>query len=334
LKLETVPVKLLIALYHRFELWQMPGWFPERLRREFPQLEVVHLSNYERVIEEIANADIAISWSLRGEQIKAAKKLRWIHSTAAAVHQLITPELRASDIVVTNARDVHGPVVAEHAIALAFALAKRLPQAVKHQQQRHWAQHDLWNAQPRPRELSGATMTIVGMGGIGRPLAKLAKALGMRVVGVREHPERGGQVVDTVYGFDELEQALREGDFVVLAVPVTPKTHHLMNAERLAHLKPDAYLINVGRGILIDEDALGHALESRSFAGAALDVTTDEPLSTESALWHMENVFITPHIAGLTERMWERHYAHYTENLRRYLAGEPLLWVVDKQRGY
>jgi phosphoglycerate dehydrogenase-like enzyme len=334
LKLETVLVKLLIALYHRFELWQMPGWFSERLRHEFPQLEVVHLPNYERVTEEIADAEIAISWSLRGEQIKAAKKLRWIHSTAAAVHQLMTPELRASDIVVTNARDVHGPVVAEHAIALAFALARRLPQAVKHQQQKHWAQHDLWNARPRPRELSGATMTIVGMGGIGRPLAKLAKSVGMRVVGVREHPERSGGAVDAVYGYDELDRALCEADFVVLAVPVTPKTHHLMNAQRMAQLKPDAYLINVGRGVLIDEAALAEALRAGSFAGAALDVTTDEPLPPESPLWGMDNVLITPHIAGLTDRMWERHYAHYTENLRRYLAGEPLLWIVDKQRGY
>src|SRR5271168_4448971 len=164
----------------------MPGWFSERLRREFPQLEVVNLPNYDRVTEAIADADIAISWSLRGEQIKVARKLRWIHSTAAAVHQLMTPELIASDIIVTNARDVHGPVVAEHAIALAFALAKRLPQAVRHQQQKHWAQHDLWYSQPRPRELRGATMTIVGLGGIGRPLAKLAKSVGMRVVGVRE----------------------------------------------------------------------------------------------------------------------------------------------------
>jgi len=327
-------MKLLIALYHRFELWQMPQWFSERLRGEFPQLEVVHLPNYDKVMEEIADAVIAISWSLRGEQIRAAKKLRWIHSTAAAVHQLMTPELRASDIVVTNASDVHGPVVAEHAIALAFALAKRLPQAVKHQQQKHWAQHDLWNAQPRPRELSGATMTIVGMGGIGRPLAKLAKALGMRVVGVREHPERGSEGADVVYGFNELDLALREGDFVVLAVPVTPKTDHLMNAELLAQLKPDAYLINVGRGVLIDDDALVQALGAKNFAGAALDVTTEEPLPPASPLWHMENVLITPHIAGLTERMWERHYAHYTENLRRYLAGVPLLWIVDKQRGY
>jgi phosphoglycerate dehydrogenase-like enzyme len=327
-------MKLLIALYHRFELWQMPQWFSERLRREFPQLEVVHLPNYERIDEEIGDTDIAISWSLRGQQIKAAKRLRWIHSTAAAVHQLMTPELCASDIVVTNARDVHGPVVAEHAIALAFALAKRLPQAVKHQQQKHWAQHDLWNAQPRPRELNGATMTIVGMGGIGRPLANLAKVLGMHVIGVREHPERASEAVDAVHGFDTLDQAVREADFLVLAVPVTPKTRHLMNATLLAQLKPDAYLINVGRGVLIDESSLAKALAAKSFAGAALDVATEEPLPPESPLWHMDNVLITPHIAGLSERMWERHYTHYAENLRRYLAGEPLLWVVDKQRGY
>ena len=327
-------MKLLIALQHRFELWQVPPWFSERLRRDFPQLEVVHLPNYDHVMEEIVDADIAIAWSLRGEQIKAAKRLRWIHSTAAAVHHLMTPELLASDIVVTNARDVHGPVVAEHAIALAFALAKRLPQSVRYQQQKHWAQHDLWDEQPRPRELNGATMTIVGLGAIGAPLAQLAKSLGMRVVGVREHPERGSKVADAVYGFEELDAALSAADFIVLAVPVTPKARHMMNAERLARLKPDAYLINVGRGVLIEETALLDALRAKSFGGAALDVTTEEPLPPESPLWEMENVLITPHIAGLTEKMWERHYQHYTKNLRRFLEGQPLLWVVDKGKGY
>jgi phosphoglycerate dehydrogenase-like enzyme len=327
-------VKLLIALHHRFELWQIPAWFSERLRRDFSQLEVVHLPNYDRVTEEIADADIAIAWSLRGEQIKAARRLRWIHSTATAVHHLMTPELLASDIVVTNARDVHGSVVAEHAIALAFALAKRLPQSVRYQQQKHWAQRDLWDEQPRPRELNGATMTIVGLGAIGAPLARLAKSLGMRVVGVREHPERGSEVADAVYGFEKLDEALSAGDFIVLAVPVTPKTRHLMNAERLARLKPDAYLINVGRGVLVDEAALLDALRAKSFGGAALDVTTEEPLPPESPLWEMGNVLITPHIAGLTEKMWERHYQHYTENLRRFLEGQPLLWVVDKGKGY
>jgi phosphoglycerate dehydrogenase-like enzyme len=304
------------------------------LRHDFPQLEVVHLPNYDRVTEEIADADSAIAWSLRGEQINAAKKLQWIHSTATAVHALMSPELRTSDIVVTNARDVHGPVVAEHAMALAFALAKRLPQAVRYQQQKHWAQHDLWEASPRPRELNGATMTIVGLGGIGRPLATLASSLGMRVVGVREHPERECAGVDVTYGLDALDEALSEADFAVLALPVTPKTHHLMNAERLARLRPEAYLINVGRGVLIDEEALVSGLRAKTFAGAALDVTSEEPLPPESPLWEMDNVLITPHIAGLTEFMWERHYGHYTENLRRFLMGEPLAWVVDKERGY
>ena len=327
-------MKLLIALYHRFHPWIAPQWFSERLRADFPQIEVVQLPNYDRITEEITDADLAIAWSLHGDQITAAKKLRWIHSTAAAVHALMTPELQASDIVVTNARAVHGPVVAEHAMSLVFALAKRLPEAAKFQAQRHWAQQEICETHPRPRELKDATMVIVGFGSIGTSLAKLARALGIRVVAVREHPEKGSELADAMYGFDDLNRALGEGDFVVLATPVTAKTHHLMNAERLGHLKPDAYLINVGRGVLIDEEAFEHALRTNRFAGAALDVTTEEPLPPGSPLWTMENVFITPHTAGFAEKMWERHYIAYTENLRRYLAGEPLLWTVDKKAGY
>jgi len=327
-------VKLLIALYHRFHPWIAPLWFSERLRADFPQLEVVQLPNYDRITEEIADADLAIAWSLRGDQITAAKKLRWVHSTAAAVHGLMTPELQASEIIVTNARSVHGPVVAEHAMSLVFALAKRLPEAAKFQALRHWAQQEICETAPRPRELKDATMVIVGFGSIGTSLAKLARALGMRVVGVREHPEKGSGIADAMYGFDDLNRALGEGDFVVLAIPVTEKTRRLMNAERFTHLKPDAYLVNVGRGVLIDEEALLHALRSNRFAGAALDVTTEEPLAPGSPLWTMENVFITPHTAGFAAKMWERHYVSYIENLRRYLAGNPLQWTVDKKAGY
>lgn len=327
-------MKLVLVLHHRFDLWQAPPWFAERLRQDFPQLEVVHLHDYDRVNDEIAGAEIAIAWSLRGEQIAAAKKLKWIHSTATAVHALMSDELRRGNIVVTNARDVHGPVVAEHAMALVFALAKRLPQAMRFQQQKHWAQQDIWNATPRPRELNGATITIVGLGGIGRPLAKMASSLGMRITGVREHPERACEGVEKIYGFDHLDEALGQADFVVLALPVTPKTHHLMNAARLACLKRDAYLINVGRGVLIDEAALVEALRAHTFAGAALDVTEEEPLPPESPLWAMDNIFITPHIASLTEQMWERHYETFTQNLRRFLKNEPLLWMVDKAKAY
>jgi phosphoglycerate dehydrogenase-like enzyme len=327
-------MRLLIVLHHRFHFWQAPPWFAERLRLDFPGLEVVHLSTYERVNEEIAEAEVVIGWSLRGEQIKAAKKLRWIHSTATAVHALMSPELRASNVVITNARDVHGPVVAEHAMALVFALAKRLPQAMRYQQQKHWAQEDLWEASPPPREIRGANVTIIGMGGIGKPLAKLAKSIGMTVIGVRADGARSCEGVDIVYGFDHLEEAVREADFVVLALPLTEKTDRLMNAERLSGLKQHAYLINVGRGALIDESALVEALQNRSLAGAALDVTNQEPLSPNSPLWGMENVLITPHTAGLTDKMWERHYESFVENLRRFLKGEPLLWIVDKGKGY
>lgn len=327
-------MKLLIVLHHRFDLWQAPPWFAERLRRDFPQLDVVHLHDYGRINDEIADADIAIAWSLRGEQISAARKLKWIHSTATAVHALMSDELRASNIVVTNARDVHGPVVAEHAMSLVFALAKRLPQAMRFQQQKHWAQQDIWNDTPRPRELKGATIAIIGLGGIGRPLAKIASSLGMRDIGVREHPERGCDGVEKIYSFAHLDEALAQADFVVLALPVTAKTHHLMNASRLARLKPEAYLINVGRGVLVDEAALIDALRSKSFAGAALDVAEEEPLPPESPLWAMDNVFITPHIASLTEQMWERHYQTFTQNLRRFLNNQPLLWLVDKEKAY
>lgn len=295
---------------------------------------MVQLENYERLNDEIANADIVIGWSLRGEQISAARKLKWIHSTATAVHALMSPELRSSDIVVTNARDVHGPVVAEHAMAMIFALAKRLPQAVQYQQQKHWAQQDLWDADVPPRELRGSTLCILGLGGIGRPLANLAKCIGMRVIGVREHADKSVDNVDLIYGFHQLDEALRHADFVVLALPVTPKTERLINAERLAQLKRTAYLINVGRGALIDEPALIGALKQRSFAGAALDVTTGEPLPPDSPLWQMDNVLITPHVAGLTNQMWERQYLTFTENLRRFRQNQPMLWVVDKQVGY
>lgn len=327
-------MKLLIVVHHRFHLWHAPPWFAERLRRDFPDLEVVQLSDYARVNAEIADADIVIGWSLRGEQIRAAGKLKWIHSTATAVHALMSPELQNSSVVVTNARDVHGPVVAEHAMALIFALAKRLPQAMQYQREKRWAQQDLWEAAPPPREIRGATLTILGLGGIGRPLAKLANAVGMRVLAVREHSDRGFEGVHEIFGFGQLEHALRQADFVVLALPVTPSTERLMDATRLSSLKPDAYLINVGRGVLIDEPALVHALQNRSFAGAALDVTTQEPLPPDSPLWSMDNVVITPHISGLTDKMWERHYDTFTQNFKRFRNGEPLLWEVDKKKGY
>jgi phosphoglycerate dehydrogenase-like enzyme len=328
-------MKLLIVLHHRFDLWQAPPWFVERLHRDFPDLNITHLSNYERIKQEIADAEILVAWSIRPEQFRAAKNLRWIHSPAAAVHQLMFPELIKSDVILTNAREVHGPVVAEHVMALIFALAKRIPEAVRLQEKHIWGQEPMWREHPRPRELAGATLGLVGVGSIGREVAKRASALGMRVIAVRENPEKGRPVgVEQVYASADLETLLKQSDYVVLAVPITPSTQELMNAERLSKMKPDACLINVGRGLLTDEVALAAALRAHQIGGAALDVFEQEPLPADSPLWDLKNLLITPHTAGLTEKLWERHCQLLSENLHRYLAHQPLLGVVDKNKGY
>jgi phosphoglycerate dehydrogenase-like enzyme len=326
--------KLLICVHHPFDQWNAPEWFPKRLSQEFPQVDVVHLPDYKRVDEEIVDAEIAIAWSIRAEQIEAAKKLRWIHSPAAAVHQLIFPELVNSEIVLTNAREVHGPVVAEHVIALIFALAKKIPGAVRLQEKHVWGQQILWDELPRVREVAGATVGLIGLGSIGRAAAKSAKALGMRVIAVREHPEKGSEGADAVFGPAQVDEVFRQADYIVLAAPVTASTKAIANYERLALMKPDACLINVGRGPLVDEDALAAGLREKKIGGAAVDVFPREPLAADSPLWDVPNLLITPHTAALTDKLWERHYSLFSENLRRYLNGWPLLAVVDKRKGY
>jgi phosphoglycerate dehydrogenase-like enzyme len=328
-------MKLLIVVHHRFDLWNVPSWFAGKLHTEFPQIEIVHQSNYEGLEEHLSDAEILFAFSLRPEQFRLAQRLRWIHAPSAAVHQLMFPELVNSDVVLTNARDVHGPVVAEHVIALIFALAKKIPQAARLQQKHLWGQDAIWNDGPRPREVAGATVGLIGLGSIGRNVARMASALGMRVIAVREHPEKEKpDGVAAVYALAQINDLLSQSDYVVVAAPLTDATRGLMNTDRLAAMREDSYLINVGRGPQVDEAALVDALRNHRIAGAALDVFEHEPLPPESPLWELENILITPHTAGLTENLWQRHYALFSENLRRYLDGQPLLFVVDKQKGY
>jgi phosphoglycerate dehydrogenase-like enzyme len=341
------PMKLLIVIHHPFALWNAPEWLGERIRRDFPQIEVDQRNTYDQVEDHIRDAEIFFGWSLHGDQFCAGKKLRWIHSTAAAVHQLMSPELRTSKVIVTNARSVHGPVVAEHTIALMLALAKQLPAAVRYQQQHVWAQEQIAYQHPHPTELAGSTLGLVGYGAIGAEVARAAVALGMRVLVVRQHLQNGsvpgtqndvssgtGKSSVEIFGLDGLDDVIAQSDFLVLAAPLTEKTRQLIDAARLARMKSGAYLVNVSRGALIDEPALAEALRERRIGGAALDVFDHEPLPPDSLLWELDNLLITPHTAATSDKMWERHYVLIKENLRRYLAGEPLLGLVDKQVGY
>lgn len=327
-------MKILIAHYHSFELWHAPAWIRERLQCDFPGHAFLQLQNYDRVPEEIADTDVFIGWSLRPEQFLAGKKLRWIHSPAAAVHQLMFPELVRSNVLLTNSTGIHGPVVAEHAIAVLLALAKRLPQAMCYQARREWAQDQLWHEQPRPREVADATVLVIGMGGIGREFTVRAKALGMKVLAVRENPGKGAEGADSVFGQERIDELLPQADYVLLCTPVTQETTGIINRSRLGRMRQDACLINVARGPLIDEAALLEALQQERIAGAALDVFNEEPLPADSPFWSLPNVLITPHTAAVTERLWERHYRLIAENLKRFLAGHPLLNQVDKGRGY
>jgi phosphoglycerate dehydrogenase-like enzyme len=333
---------LLILLPHPFKLWNTPPWFAERLRAEFPQLRVTEHNTYDGAEESLRDADILMAWNLRPEQFAAARKLRWIYSPAAAVHGLLIPEIIASDIVITNAAPVNGPVAAEHAIALLLALSKRLDFVIRAQVRHLWSQQQLWEAFPRPREVRGATLTLIGLGQIGGVVARMAAGLGMRVLGVRGHPERGldwlpnGAPAENhaTFGTADLDQALTAADYVVLAAPLTPSTQHLMDARRFSLMKRDACFINISRGGLVDEVALIEALRAKHIGGAALDVFVTEPLPEDSPLWDMDNVIVTPHSGGMSEHVWERQYELFTENLRRFLAGQSLLAEVDKKRGY
>jgi phosphoglycerate dehydrogenase-like enzyme len=336
-------MRVLIVLKHRFQLWNAPEWFVQKLKVEFPDIDFVSRNNYDTIDSDIRDADVVVSWSLNADQLKHASKLRWVHSTAAAIHQLMIPEIVNSDIVLTNARSVHGPVVAEHVLALMFALAKRLPTAMRMQREHHWGQEDMTREQPPIRELREATLGLIGVGSIGGHVAKIAAAMGMRVLAVRANPQKGidwlpasdpNRSQHRVYGPKDLDLMLADSDFVVVSAPVTNSTKHLIDAPALAAMKPDAYLINVARGALVDQATLVEALRSKKIGGAALDVFEEEPLPANSPLWDLDNVLITPHSAGIAHKLWERQYTLFSQNLHRFITGAPLVGLVNKSAGY
>lgn len=326
--------KLLLCVWHPFTLWRAPEWLPARLCERFPGMRVAHLKDYRRIDGELPDTDIFVGWSLRPQQLAAAPKLRWLHSTAAGVAQLMYPELRASRIAVTNASGVHSIPIAEHVLGLLLALARRFPSAFRHQSARHWGQQDIWNEPIRPRELRGATLLVVGLGAIGREVARLARGMGVRVVAITRSGRAAPELADRVAPASAFDDLLPEADFVVLAAPETPETFHLMDAARLGRMKPAAYLVNVARGSLVDETALVAALAERRIAGAALDVAGEEPLPESSPLWALQNCFVTPHLSGASDSLWDRQAELLFDNLERWFSGRELRNRVDMARGY
>lgn len=329
--------KLVICVWHRLSLWNPPPEMSARIRERWPEMRVVHLPNYDGLDRELPDTDIFVGYSLRAEQLAVARKLKWIHATAAAVGQLMYPELRASGIEVTNASGVHRVPMAEHILGTLVALARRFPDCMRYQQQSHWAQQDLWDGVPaamRPRELRGQTVLFIGFGAIGREVAKIAQSLGIRIWAVTRSGHADTNLAERLFPASVLHEALPQADFVILAAPETPETTKMMGAREFALMKPSAYFINVARGALVDERALIEALEQRKIAGAALDVASQEPLPPESPLWKANNMFITPHVSAVSEHLWDRQTSLVIENLERWFSGRELLNRVDLARGY
>jgi phosphoglycerate dehydrogenase-like enzyme len=324
-------VNVLVAIFHTTPAWHMPASYVDVLRGRFSDVLFSYADTERAMIEMAADAEIAFSSRLTPKAFRAAPNLRWVHSPAAGVGAMLFPEMKTSDVQLTNSRGMNARSAAEHVIALTFALARRLPQAFDYQRACHWGQDDM-SGLPT---LQGRTVGIIGLGAIGSRVAQLAAALGMRVIATRRDikAERPPEVAD-VMPPEGLSRLLAESDIVVLAAPLTEDTRELIGAAQLALMKPTAWLINVSRGKLLKEHDLVEALAAKKLAGAGLDVFEHEPLAADSPLWKMPNVIVTPHVAGFRDDYWEAAVELFAENLRRYRAGWPLLNLVDKQAGY
>ncbi|HEX2188153.1 MAG TPA: D-2-hydroxyacid dehydrogenase [Longimicrobiaceae bacterium] len=287
----------------------------------------------------VRGAEVYLGYGVPPELLRAATgppegRLRWAHSGAAGVGGSLHPEMLRSEVVLTNSAGIHAEPIADTVLAMALHFARGLDFAVRAQAERRWDKTP-WEAPDAPvRELGELTVGVLGLGGIGRAVARSFAALGARVLATRRGDAPGPDGVETLRGSDALGRLLERSDVLVVAVPDTPATRGMLGRAELERLPRGATLVNVARGRVVDEEALVEALREGRLRGAALDVFTREPLSADSPLWDLPNVLVTPHVSGTSHRFWRRETDLVVENLRRYLAGEPLLNVVDKRAGY
>lgn len=315
-------------------IWDFPRAQVEALAREFPGVRFDAPATREEAEASLPEADVVLGYVLRPENFASARRLRWVHSMAAGVTGMLFPAFVESEVVLTNGRGVHAPAMAEHALGVMLAFTRRLHLARDAQRERAWRQRELGGTPPSFGELAGRTLGLVGFGEVGSAVARAARAFGMEVIAVRRRPAADPAPAHAQWPPERLGEMLALADWVVLVAPQTAATTGMIGAAELARMKPGARLVNLGRGALVDEPALIEALRSGRLAGAALDVFATEPLPAASPLWEMPEVIVTPHTSGTTPEYWDRCRERFAANLRRWLAGEPLEYVVDKRAGY
>jgi phosphoglycerate dehydrogenase-like enzyme len=315
----------------------VPSWFDggylQLLQEVAPGVTIVPVESVEAAIREIADAQVLIGFC--DEEILAAGPgVQWVQVYSSGVDRCVgNPGLSEGERLLTNGQRLASPALAEHAIALTLALARGLDLYHANQLQGSW-QSDVGLTRGEFMELAGRTMLVVGLGGIGTQVARRAHGLGMRVIATRGSSREGPDYVDYVGLAGEVNELARQADVVVNAAPLTDATRGMFDAEFFRAMKPGAYFVSVGRGASTVTADLLAALEAGEIAGAGLDVTDPEPLPADHPLWRAPRVLISPHTAGRSDRSRERLFLLVFENLRRYVAGEPLLSVVDIERGY
>jgi phosphoglycerate dehydrogenase-like enzyme len=326
--------------------WDFSDEIIEQLREISPQL---HIERHFPNVPESAWADAEILYTARKLPNPAqAPRLRWIQFHSAGLDGVMDePIVKAEDVEVTSASGIHASHMAEFCIAMILAFEFKLPKMLDLQAKAEWPQERANMFQPRG--LRGQTLGIAGYGSIGRELARIADHMGMTVLATKrnlmqltdenEYNESGlgdptADIPARIYPNEALASMVSLCDYVVITLPLTPKTRHMVNEQVLKSMKPSAVLINVGRGGVIDEAALISALAAKTIAGAGLDVFEEEPLPGTSPLWNLDNLIISPHVSGNSARYYEKAAALFAENLQRYIENRPLLNRLDRQRGY
>jgi len=303
----------------------------KELQTAVPQARIVPVT-HANVMQEIADADGFVG-DIRPEEVRAAKKLKWVQTMSAGVEGVLFlsggNDLRDSNIVLTNNKIVQGPEIADHAMALLLSLTRRLPRYMK-----EMPDESLDRRAFDGIELRGKTAVVIGVGGIGMQIAQRAWAFGMTVIGVDPEDKPFSPFLADVVKPDQIDEVIPKADVVFISAPHTERSHKEMGSHEFELMKPHSYFIAVSRGGVYDMNGLVKGLDSRRLAGAGVDVTDPEPLPKGHPLWKFDNVIITPHIAGHSDKDRDRMVGTVKENLERFVDGKPLVNVVDKQKGY
>ncbi len=300
----------------------------QKLAEACPEITIEAFAEPEDALPHMADADALALWGYMDPRplLEAGPQIRWLHSLSAGIENLLPPEVRDSDIILTHTGDVHNAPVAERTMTLLLTLSHRMPECLRAQNAHRWKRYPFVS-------LEGKTMLIAGFGGIGKEIARRAKAFGMRIIACKRSMTQE-ELADEVILQDEILARLGEADVVACALPGTPETDSFFRAEHFGAMKKCAYFINVARGSLVDEEALLQALRGGEIAGAGLDVFRDEPLPENSLFWKMENVVLTAHTAAMVDNFFPKVLSVLGDNIRRFATGEELLYRIDKERGY